>query len=303
MVVVNVVRVLRSNDLTAHFREAAQYSSAHYGSAARRLVRRNLAAIGRVGCVTRKRYMSRMKLAVLTDVHANLPALNAALGELEQEGFDLLVHLGDAIAIGPFPAECLDVLLNIRNACFIMGNHDAWFVHGLPRPQPAWMSDGEVEHQHWTHRQIDSTLRAVLAQWPNRLHYDFGGIPTAFVHYPLDGAGRRFAPFMKNPTAADLDRAFALFAPEAASLNFYGHNHHFSDLHGRARYVNPGSLGCATQPIARYTLVRYERGSCRLDHRAAPYDDGELLNAFEARRVPERAFIYRAFFGGRFSSG
>jgi predicted phosphodiesterase len=240
-----------------------------------------------------------MKLAVLTDVHANLPALKAALCELKQDGFDLLVHLGDAIGIGPFPAECLDLLLNIRNAHFIIGNHDEYFAHGLPQPQPNWMSDGEVEHQHWTHRQIDSALRAVVAEWPYCFRFDFG-IPTTFVHYPLDVSGRTFAPFMKDPIATDLDRAFALFAPAASSLNFYGHNHQFSDLEGQARYVNPGSLGCATKPIARYTLVDYQHGSYRLEHRAVAYDDAELLHAFEERCVPERAFIYRAFLGGRF---
>ena len=240
-----------------------------------------------------------MKLAVLTDVHANLPALKAALSEIKQEGVDLLIHLGDAIAIGPFPAECLDLLLNIRNAHFVIGNHDEYFVHGLPRPRGDWMNDGEVEHQNWTHQQINSALRSVVGQWPYHLHYDFG-VPTMFVHYPLDASGRRFASFMTSPTPADLDKSFALFAPNTSFLNFYGHNHHFSDLVGQARYVNPGSLGCAPEPIARYTLVEYERGNYKLVHRAVPYDDAELLHAFEQRNVPERAFIYRAFFGGRF---
>jgi hypothetical protein len=48
--------------------------------------------------------------------------------------------------------------------------------------------------------------------------------------------------------------------------------------------------------------VEFVRGTYRLQHRSVPYDDAELLSAFEKRRVPERAFIYRAFFGGRFSS-
>jgi predicted phosphodiesterase len=243
-----------------------------------------------------------MKVAVLTDVHANLPALKAALSELEQEGFDLLVHLGDAIAIGPFPAECLELLLNVRNARFVMGNHDEYFAHGLPQPRPNGMSDGEVEHQNWTHHQIDSALRSVVGQWPYRLYHDFG-VPTTFVHYPLDASGRRFVPFMKNPTLTELDKSFALFAANISSLNFYGHNHHFSDLVGHVRYVNPGSLGCAPAPIARYTLVKYGLGNYSLAHRAVRYDDAELLHAFEQRNVPERAFIYRAFFGGRFPSG
>ncbi len=48
-----------------------------------------------------------MRLVVMTDVHANLPALDAAPTAIAHHGYDLLVHTGDAISIGPFPAECL----------------------------------------------------------------------------------------------------------------------------------------------------------------------------------------------------
>lgn len=52
------------------------------------------------------------KLAIMSDVHANLPALQAALGAIQQEGCDAIYHCGDAVGIGPFPAECLDLMLN-----------------------------------------------------------------------------------------------------------------------------------------------------------------------------------------------
>ena len=105
-----------------------------------------------------------MRLAVLTDIHANLPALGAALTVIRQHGYDLLVHTGDAISIGPFPAECLDILLGLPRARLLMGNHDAWFVEGLPTPQPSWMSDSEGLHQRWTHAQLDPALRMTIAQ-------------------------------------------------------------------------------------------------------------------------------------------
>jgi protein phosphatase len=56
-----------------------------------------------------------MKIAVMTDVHANLPALAAALDAIRREGCEALFHTGDAIGIGPYPAECLDLLLNASN--------------------------------------------------------------------------------------------------------------------------------------------------------------------------------------------
>jgi predicted phosphodiesterase len=83
-----------------------------------------------------------VRIAVFGDAHSNLPALQAALVAIAREGCDALYHLGDAIAIGPYPAECLDLLLSTPKVRLIMGNHDAWFAHGLPRPQPSWMSDG-----------------------------------------------------------------------------------------------------------------------------------------------------------------
>ena len=50
-----------------------------------------------------------MKIAILADVHANLPALRAALADAEQQGCERLYHAGDLIAIGPYPAEVIDL--------------------------------------------------------------------------------------------------------------------------------------------------------------------------------------------------
>ena len=60
-----------------------------------------------------------MRFVVVTDVHANLPALEAALTEIRGEGYDLLVHTGDAIGIGPQPAACLNLLLQTPSIRFV----------------------------------------------------------------------------------------------------------------------------------------------------------------------------------------
>ncbi|MGA9766498.1 MAG: metallophosphoesterase family protein [Rhodomicrobium sp.] len=241
-----------------------------------------------------------MKLAVLTDVHANLPALKAALSAIEQEGYDLLVHLGDAIATGPFPAETLELLLSVRKARFIMGNHDAMFASGLPTPAPAWMSKGQAEHQRWTHAQMSQELRSPLAGWPYRWHCEFEGVSASFSHYALDASGEKMAKLMPNPAPSDLDNAFPVSGPTAPTLTFHGHNHSVSDIQGRSRYLDPGSLGCAPRPVARYFMAEFRRGGYRLEHRVVPYEDDALRAAFEKRRVPQRAHINRTFFGGRF---
>jgi len=138
-----------------------------------------------------------MRIVVITDVHANLPALEAALEAIRAEGYDAIFHTGDAIAIGPYPAECLDLLLNTPDVRLVTGNHEAYFVDGLPEPQPAWMSDGEVQHQLWTHACLDPQLRSVLSQWPYVLEREFEGVKTTFVHYGLMPSGRDFVSIIK----------------------------------------------------------------------------------------------------------
>lgn len=238
----------------------------------------------------------KIRLVVFTDVHANLPALEAALSSIHQHGYDILVHTGDAIAIGPFPAECMELLLSLPNAHLLMSNHDIWFASGLPEPRSPWMSDGEVLHQNWTHARLNPTLKPVVAQWKYVLTETFDGVKISFMHYPLTSE-YEFIPAIQQPTVEELESAFAEYPGE---LIFFGHHHPNSDTPGRARYINPGSLGCAKTAIARYCVVDIKKDHYIIEHKSIPYDDTALFEAFEKREVPERSFIYKAFFGGRF---
>jgi predicted phosphodiesterase len=239
-----------------------------------------------------------MKIAVFTDAHANLPATKAVLKAIEAEGCDRIYHLGDAVAIGPQPAETLDLLLNTPRMRLIMGNHDYRFVHGMPDVVPDNISPGELEHQAWTRAQLDPALREVVAQWPLAIREEWGGHRVAFLHYGLSLMGTAFVPSIRNATPEDMD---GLYADQDAEYVFFGHHHSHADLQGRARYMNPGALGCSRAAEVRFYIAEFGRGEPRIEFRLAPYDDGPLFEAFEARRVPEREFIYQRFMGRRFS--
>jgi predicted phosphodiesterase len=79
------------------------------------------------------------RVAVIADVHANLPALAASLADIRAAACDEVYCLGDVIGIGPYPAECLALLLADPTVRCVMGNHDAWFATGLPEPLPPGM--------------------------------------------------------------------------------------------------------------------------------------------------------------------
>ena len=63
------------------------------------------------------------KIAILSDIHANLPALEAVLREVEQCGAGRIVFLGDIVGYGASPAECVDRVREHGGEC-VMGNHD-----------------------------------------------------------------------------------------------------------------------------------------------------------------------------------
>lgn len=234
-----------------------------------------------------------MRLAIITDVHGNLPALRAALAEIDRFGVDLLVHTGDVIGIGPFPRECVELLTTRSATRCLMGNHDAWYAFGLPQPRPEWMSVGEWQHQQWTHTQLGAVLRSTVAAWPYTIRIDSPVGPVEMLHFPRKPDGDFVSPKAAPKTGAAAD---VLFQSQARFV-FYGHHHESSDLTGlTTRYVNPGSLGCTPEPIARVAfLMISDSQQWELSVSTIAYDPTELLREFDRREVPEREFIRRVF--------
>lgn len=264
--------------------------------------------MGRFGSVGNSLGCQCRRIAIITDVHANLVALDAALSAIADLECDEIVHTGDAIGIGPFPAETLDRLLTLPRIRFLMGNHDAWFATGLPSPRPDWMSAGEASHHYWVHAQLDRAdpgFRATVANWPWILDDELHGVHVRYQHYALDIERSGFCSIAPEPEGMDLDRIFAPSAPNEAisvepDLVFYGHHHPVSDLVGSSgtRYVNPGALGCSHEPLARFAILDVDSGGLwQITHHAGGYDRTALLRAFDERDVPERDLIRHAFFG------
>lgn len=230
------------------------------------------------------------RIAVITDVHANLPALGAALTAIERLGADVVYHTGDAIGIGPFPAECVERLVTRPSTHLLMGNHDAWFAFGLP--DESAMPDAEREHQQWVHAQLDPALKHVVAAWPYASSLRIDGLRLDFLHYPLSDAGD-----FRSPQDLSSEAAASLFQMPTSTLVFFGHDHRsWNVAAGATHFVNPGSLGCSHEPLARFALLEVESGgSYTFSFHSAPYDPQPVFRALDMRRVPARDFIRQTF--------
>src|SRR5437899_3201303 len=75
-----------------------------------------------------------MRVAVISDIHGNLPALEAVLSDVSRERVDRIISCGD-VASGPLPVETLQVLRGLADARFVRGNADRALVAGFDGSQ------------------------------------------------------------------------------------------------------------------------------------------------------------------------
>jgi putative phosphoesterase len=182
-----------------------------------------------------------MRVAVLADIHGNLPALEAVLRDVNAVGADVIVLNGD-IADGPMPAQTLDRLEELgERAIWVRGNTDRSLAaafdgtfqpSGLPTNPPA-------EYFTWCAARIGQGHRDRLASMPLKVTLDVDGLgPVAFCH----GTARDDNEFIL--TDSPIGHFQAAFAGITEQTVVLGHTHMpFDRLADRRRFLNPGSVG------------------------------------------------------------
>lgn len=103
-----------------------------------------------------------MRCAIISDVHANLEALEAVLKDIKKKKMDEIFFLGDAVGYGPNPNECLDIL---KNNCKVLlaGNHD-WAAIGLTEID--YFNEYAKAAILWTRESLTEKNRKLLATFP-----------------------------------------------------------------------------------------------------------------------------------------
>jgi diadenosine tetraphosphatase ApaH/serine/threonine PP2A family protein phosphatase len=151
-----------------------------------------------------------VRIAVLSDIHGNLEALEAVLADADRRGADALYSLGDIVGYGPNPAECLE-LVRRRAAVSLAGNHDAAVAGLTALDEFNKFARWGVE---WTRSQLDPRLIAYLAALP----YVHRGPDLLLVHAsPVEPERWHYIHGL-----ADIDENFAVFEER---LCFVGHSH------------------------------------------------------------------------------
>ncbi len=233
-----------------------------------------------------------MRIAIISDIHGNLAALDAALRELEAEGPDQIICLGDVAATGPQPREVVDRLRSLGCAV-VMGNADAYLLE----PQPA----ADVDENGRKVEAIDQWCAAQLSASDIEYVRSF----QATVEVAL-GGDRRLLCYHGSPRS--YNDIIAATTPEAElAPMFHGHtatvmaggHWHFQMLrcYGASILLNPGSIGLAydiqadggvrVPARAEYALLTCAGNEVRsIELRRVPYDRDVTVRAMFERGMP-----------------
>lgn len=238
-------------------------------------------------------------VAIISDIHGNLQALQAVIADIEQQGIRERVCLGDIVGYGAQPAECLE-LLRAKDFRFILqGNHDAYVAADV---DPSNVSDETLQVIQWTRQVLRAEQRAWLGTLPLTWQAEDYEVVHASLHHPAEWG------YVLEPGAAAVH-----FSHQQKEVCFIGHSHQpkmfvegddralditslESVRKGRKQVVNVGSVGQPRDKDEHACYVVYRRAEADVWWRRIPYDIALAQKAIIAAGLPGK-FAHRLSFG------
>ncbi len=221
------------------------------------------------------------KLAIISDLHGNLPALEATLKDIAGHDIQNILCLGDVASFGPQPKETL-LRIQALNCPMVIGNSDIELLEltqaATPEEENLWFADVK----HWCSEQLDELDKEFIRTFKSSLTLNLDGLSILAYH----GSPKSYNDLI---TATTPDEELQVFF-EGTSANVYvgGHTHEqFIRRYGEARIMNPGSVGLPfimkgsdglNICVAEYALLEVIDDQPNVTFRRIRYD----LNSLEA---------------------
>jgi predicted phosphodiesterase len=217
-------------------------------------------------------------LAILADLHGNLPALEAVQADLRQFPVDHVIVAGDVINWGPFSAQVLERVVECGWAV-IRGNNEFYLLdYATPHSPPEWNDRTRFPLLPWLKRQLAGRAEHLIAAWPDSLSLRFPNAPPIRV---VHGSPRGNSEGI-TPIAGD-DEIGAMLSGVDEPIVIAAHTHlPLARRVGGWQIYNPGSIGVPLdgQHCARYLLLESAGGAWRPTPRDVPVDPAPVLAEF-----------------------
>jgi predicted phosphodiesterase len=236
-----------------------------------------------------------MKLGILSDIHSNLEALEAAYEALENEGCERYVCVGDVVGYGANPQECVDFIRG-REILTVRGNHDhyticdkkPWDIQPYARKVIEW------------NREV---MSADSLEWLKSLPFMAELEDVVFVHSSLEALDGEYWPYILDPKSALFhfflqESKYAFFGHTHIPLFFcYDENHKISieilknkslPKDSTCQYlINPGSVGQPRDFDSRGSVVVFDTELLKIEVIRVEYDIRKAQSKIIDAGLPE----------------
>ena len=228
------------------------------------------------------------RLALVADVHGNLPALEAVLADARARGAAAIWNAGDCVGYGAQPRECIALL---REVCdySVLGNYDRK-VLAFPRRRAKWSrSKHPLKYRafEFAWENLDPASRDWLAARPEQVFSNWEGCGVLLVHATVLADDDSVGPH----TPAAYWRSCTVAGASAGSVDLVlaGHIHRPFDHPGRPRFVFAGSVGRPEDrdPRAHYTLIEVSGKEVKVENLRVAYDVERSVRALAKAGLPE----------------
>lgn len=235
-----------------------------------------------------------MRLALISDIHANLPALEAVLADIQARRVDATYHLGDLVGYAPWPNEVTE-LIRGRHIPGVAGNYDSTvatnYKHcGCKYEDPKQEAQSHESFQ-WTLKHTDAAAKRFLGSLPFRLDVrpqggHLSGPSLILVH----GTPTLNTVYWTEDRSDDFCLKMAAHAgARAGDAVAFGHTHkpwhrEISGIH----FVNTGSVGRPKDGDWRagYVLLTMEGGQVTAEVVRVEYDLARAMEGIRASTLP-----------------
>ena len=216
-----------------------------------------------------------LRLAILADIHGNLPAFEAALKHVAHQNVDQIIIAGDIITGSPDSADCWKLALSL--SCPILrGNHERYVSHyGTPLASPEWSTEKYAPLQ-WTLSQLNSQECQAMALLPANLR-----LPHAQDLFIVHASERNDSDAVGAHTPEE--QLSVMFPYSEERFIIRAHNHVGQTRVWRNKFlITCGSVGLPLDghPTAQYLILEQEKGGWQIQHQSVPYSLDVVIQRF-----------------------
>jgi putative phosphoesterase len=220
------------------------------------------------------------RIALVSDIHSNVHALEVFMNYIDNKSkVSLILNMGDFIQIGPNPVEVYDIIMNDSRFINIMGNGEYMFFD----KEIMKRYEKESRHQDWVINQLGNDRMERLKQVPLQRIVEIEDKKFLMVHTRINSV-IEFPLLYEKKTLEE----FVADYDEDVDYVLIGHTHFpLYAVHWNWKPIlNPGSLGCSKEGIARFAIVELDDGLVNITYKQLKYDKEKVIRDYRMNSVP-----------------